>query len=178
MNWWSAGALSVALVSLPARATTVECRPIDSILGVGDHLTLVCRGPGSLAATGGLTVSLEWNPASVSVVSLATVEFFDSVDPLAPNPEERAQGVIPFITLSAPIFVLPPVGDFDFLQIGLMAVGLGKTEVVLRGPWGPPIGPAGYAAATITVSEIPPPAAGWMLLGALGPLVTRLRRSR
>jgi len=180
--------ISLLLCSFaPAYAATVNVdvdTPADPLaIAVGETVIVTVRNV-DFELTGGATLGVNWNPAVLDLVSLATPTF-DFLDPAAPTPDQQAAGAVPFFSLANFVPASDQIGNFDSITLEFIAQAPGDSainidESDIRG-WNRPdasiIDGIIYNQASVTVSAVPVPAAVWLFGSALGLLGWVRRRA-
>lgn len=183
--WFMSTALA-AVLGGAAHAATVSVTPNNlGVLQGGQATFELVADFGSLSVLGG-AVDLTWDPAVITFDSFTFDPAMSARDPsfdIVENssPSSLSVGLGNFSGLSfGPGTVL---GSMSFNVVG----GLGSaTQLTLADSQrfagffdtaGDPI-LVDYSDATLTVTAVPLPAAGWLLLGALGLLAAPMRRAR
>lgn len=182
--WFMSTALA-AVLGGAAHAATVSVTPNNlGVLQGGQATFELVADFGSLSVLGG-AVDLTWDPAVITFDSFtfdpamsARDPSFDIVENSSPSSLSVGLGNFSGLTLG-PGTVL---GSISFNVVG----GLGSaTQLTLADSQrfagffdtaGDPI-LVDYSDATLTVTAVPLPAAGWLLLGALGLLAWPIRRA-
>lgn len=182
-----AGMLFLLLIS-PAQAVTVNVVPDNSSVGLNDTFSVLVSGV-DFPETGGATLGLTFDETVINVTgfSLATGSPFDSITPTTPSASDNVNGEVGFITVLAPLVGALPSGDFDAFVIDFIAVGAGTSAInliddgTIKG-WTASdfslISPITYNQGEVTVTSVPLPAAGWLLVSGMGLLGGVVRKTQ